>query len=150
MCPGLQLTAWRCGSSTNTIGLEYWGCASQVLIIEFSQTAKLSHLLGSYNQGTCSQQLLRLYHCNGRKACEAPSSTTTKVPVTTPDKQAGNKSLVVKLQRLVYTTQGFLDITVSRQLALFPFGLAAQSSSIHLHSTLFSVQPRQGVYSQLL
>ena len=46
-----------------------------------------------------------------------------------------------------YTTQGFLHITVSRQLVLFPFGLA-ESSPIPLHSTLNSVQPRQGVYSQ--
>ena len=36
----------------------------------------------SYYQNTYSQQLPRLYHCNGRKACEAPYSTTARVPVT--------------------------------------------------------------------
>ena len=75
----------------------------------------------------------------------APYSTTTKAPATTPDKQAGNKSLVVTLSShncRVFSRNRFSSVNVVPQ-----FGLA-QSSSIYLHSTLFSVQPRQGVYSQ--
>ena len=70
--------------------------------IDFSQTARRI----KQNVVICWALIVRVparsscsdsYHWNGRKACEAPYSTTTKVPATTPDKQAGNKSLVVKL-----------------------------------------------------
>ena len=64
------------------------GCASQIVIICFSQTVSsmkqsfvicFAPIIRVPSRSSCSD-------CNGRKACEAPYSTATTAPVTTPDK----------------------------------------------------------------
>ena len=131
----------------NTIGLEYWGCASQVFIIDFSHTVRrikqrlvicLALIIGVLARSSCSDsitamagKLARLLIPPQRKCRQQPQTSN----------QETNPSLlscIAKFTQLrVFTLNRFSSVSV------VPFGLAqgsakgsAKGSAIHLHSTL--------------
>ena len=89
VCPGLQPTAWKCGSSTNTMGLKHWVAPRRC--IYFSQTVRcmkqslviyFAPIISVPTGSSCSDSSTAMVG----KLARLLITTTAKVPVITPEK----------------------------------------------------------------